>query len=44
VVENAAKDVGAPVTLTGFVRFALGEGIEKPEGDDFATEVAKMAH
>ncbi len=44
VVENAAKDVGAPVTLSGFVRFALGEGIEKPEGDDFATEVAKMAH
>jgi elongation factor Ts len=44
VVENAAKDVGAPVQLTGFVRFALGEGIEKPEGDDFATEVAKMAH
>jgi len=44
VVENAAKDVGAPVTLAGFVRFALGEGIEKPEGDDFATEVAKMSH
>ena len=44
VVENAAKDVGAPVTLSGFVRFALGEGIEKPEGDDFAAEVAKMAH
>ena len=44
VVENAAKDVGAPVQLTGFVRFALGEGIEKPEGDDFAAEVAKMAH
>jgi elongation factor Ts len=43
VVENAAKDVGAPVALTGFVRFALGEGIEKPEGDDFAAEVAKMA-
>jgi elongation factor Ts len=44
VVENAAKDIGAPVQLTGFVRFALGEGIEKPEGDDFAAEVAKMAH
>jgi elongation factor Ts len=43
VVENAAKDVGAPVELTGFVRFALGEGIEKAEGDDFAAEVAKMA-
>ncbi len=44
VIENAAKDVGAPIALTGFVRFALGEGIEKPEGDDFAAEVAKMAH
>jgi elongation factor Ts len=43
IVENAAKDVGAPVALTGFVRFALGEGIEKAEGDDFAAEVAKMA-
>jgi elongation factor Ts len=43
VVENAAKDIGAPVQLTGFVRFALGEGIEKAEGDDFAAEVAKMA-
>src|SRR5579859_510348 len=29
VVEAAAKEVGAPVALTGFVRFALGEGIEK---------------
>lgn len=39
VVENAAKDVGAPVTLTGFVRFQLGEGIEREESD-FAAEVA----
>lgn len=42
VVENAAKTVGAPVTLTGFVRFQLGEGIEK-EQSDFAAEVAAMA-
>ena len=39
VVENAAKALGAPVTLTGFARFALGEGIEKEE-KDFAAEVA----
>jgi len=39
VVENAAKDVGAPVTLAGFVRFQLGEGIEREE-TDFAAEVA----
>jgi elongation factor Ts len=43
VVEEAAKDVGAPVALTGFVRFALGEGIDKGPADDFAMEVAKMA-
>lgn len=43
VVEKAAKDFGAPVKLAGFVRYQLGEGIEKANGDDFATEVAKMA-
>lgn len=41
VVENASKDVGAPVKLVGFVRYTLGEGLEKKE-DDFAAEVAKM--
>lgn len=39
VVEKAAKEIGAPVKLTGFVRMALGEGIEKEE-KDFASEVA----
>jgi elongation factor Ts len=39
VVDNAAKTVGASVKITGFVRFALGEGIEK-EQKDFAAEVA----
>lgn len=29
VVAKVAKDVGAPITVTGFVRFALGEGIER---------------
>jgi elongation factor Ts len=42
VVEAAAKDVGAPVKLTGFVRFALGEGIDKQQAD-FAAEVAAVA-
>lgn len=42
VVEKAAKTLGAPVKLTGFSRYQLGEGIEKAEGD-FAAEVAKMA-
>ena len=38
-VENAAKDIGAPVSITGFQRFTLGEGIDKGESD-FASEVA----
>ena len=38
-IKNAEKDVGAPIKLTKFVRFALGEGIEKVE-TDFAAEVA----
>jgi elongation factor Ts len=38
-VAEAAKAVGAPVALTGFVRYGLGEGIEKQESD-FAAEVA----
>lgn len=38
-VEAAGKDAGAPVKVTGFVRFQLGEGIEKEESD-FAAEVA----
>jgi elongation factor Ts len=42
VVENAAKALGSPVKITGFVRYQLGEGIEKA-ADDFAAEVAKMA-
>jgi len=42
VVKDAEKSVGAPLKLTGFVRFALGEGIEKQESD-FAAEVAAAA-
>ena len=42
MLEAAAKDVGAPIEVTGFVRFALGEGIEKNE-TDFAAEVAATA-
>ncbi len=42
VVEAAAKSAGQPITLTGFARFALGEGIEKA-AQDFAAEVAAAA-
>ncbi len=41
-IKNAEKDVGAPIKLTRFVRYALGEGIEKQE-TDFAAEVAATA-
>jgi elongation factor Ts len=40
-VRAVVKKAG--VTLTGFARFQLGEGIEKPQGPDFATEVAATA-
>jgi elongation factor Ts len=42
VIEKAAKDIGAPITVEGFVRFQVGEGIEKADAD-FADEVAQMA-
>jgi elongation factor Ts len=42
VVKAAEAEAGAPITLSGFVRFGLGEGIEKAE-DDFAAEVAKVS-
>jgi elongation factor Ts len=41
-VKAAEATVGAPIKVTAFVRFALGEGIEKEE-TDFAAEVAAAA-
>ncbi len=41
-VKDAEGKVGAPVKVAGFVRYALGEGIEKQESD-FAAEVAAAA-
>jgi elongation factor Ts len=38
-LKDAEKDIGAPAKIAGFIRFALGEGIEKEESD-FAAEVA----
>jgi len=38
-VKEAEGRVGAPIKVAGFVRYALGEGIEKQE-TDFAAEVA----
>jgi elongation factor Ts len=42
VLEKVAKELGAPITIESFVRFQVGEGIEKVESD-FADEVAQMA-
>ncbi len=42
VLEKAGKDLGTPVQIAGFVRFAVGEGIEKEE-TDFAAEVKAAA-
>jgi elongation factor Ts len=41
-IKEAEAKVGAPIKVTGFVRFALGEGIDKPT-DDFGGEVAALA-
>jgi elongation factor Ts len=41
-VKEAEGKVGGPIKVTGFVRFALGEGIDKPT-DDFSGEVAALA-
>lgn len=41
-LEAAGKEAGAPIKITGFYRFALGEGIDKGESD-FAAEVAAAA-
>ena len=42
VVASAAKDAGTGIVLKGFVRFQLGEGIERKQ-EDFAAEVAAAA-
>jgi len=41
LVADTAKSLGSPVSVKGFVRLALGEGVEK-KADDFAAEVASM--
>ncbi|BCH09880.1 elongation factor Ts [Mesorhizobium sp. 131-3-5] len=38
-LKDAEKEIGAPAKITAYLRFALGEGIEK-EATDFAAEVA----
>ena len=43
VIEAAAKEAGAPIKVAAFVRFALGEGIERG-ATDFAAEVKALSH
>jgi elongation factor Ts len=41
LIADSGKELGAEIKMTGFVRLALGEGVEKKESD-FAAEVASM--
>lgn len=41
-VKGAEKEVGAPIKIKGFIRYSVGEGVEK-RTDDFAAEVAAMS-
>ncbi len=43
LVAEVGKTVGSPVSVKGFVRLALGEGVEKGPEQDFAAEVAAVA-
>jgi elongation factor Ts len=40
--QELGKKLGGEVKVHAFVRFSLGEGIEKPPPEDFAAEVAKL--
>ena len=39
-MDSVAKQIGAPIEITRYVRFETGEGLEKKE-ENFADEVAK---
>ena len=41
LLGNAAKELGNPIKITGFVRYEIGEGIEQ-EQKNFADEVAAV--
>jgi elongation factor Ts len=43
VLKESEGKAGAPIKLAAFVRYALGEGIDKADGPDFGAEVAAMA-
>ena len=41
-LKASGKSAGCAYTVTRFTRYKLGEGIEKPQGPDFAAEVASL--
>jgi elongation factor Ts len=43
LVAETGKALGAPLAVKGFVRLALGEGVDKPPEKDFAAEVAAVS-
>lgn len=43
LLDKSSKEFGSPVKLTGYVRYVLGDGIEKEE-TDFAAEVAAVVN
>jgi len=44
VVEAAAKSAGTPIKIAAFVRYALGEGIDRPTTDLAAEVAAQLGH
>ena len=44
VLDKAAKEIGAPVKIAAFRRYALGEGIERKEADFAAEVAAQLGH
>jgi elongation factor Ts len=43
LIADSAKALGSDIKIKGFVRLALGEGVEKPPEPDFAAEVAAVS-
>ena len=43
IIADAEKELGAPIKMTGYVCFKLGEGLQK-KNEDFAAEVAAQLH
>jgi len=40
--QELGKKLGGEVRIQAFLRYSLGEGLDKPPAEDFAAEVAKL--